>query len=101
MTFTVSGLAPTVEISGDITVTPAEVSLSLVAFAPMVTTGAIVTAITPVVTSITLTAFAPWLFLGFVPARQTFMVDLGRYEVDVSAGEYEFLDSYEDDEVMV
>lgn len=35
------------------------------------------------------------------PPRRTFMVESGRYEVDVSAGEYEFLDSYEDDEVLV
>lgn len=98
---TLTTFAPVITVGADVTVTPAPVALTLTAFAPTVTTGALVTTITPATATLTLTSYAPWLFLGLVPASRTFVVESGRYEVEVSAGEYEFLDRYEDDEVLV
>lgn len=93
--------APALAVGGDVAVTPAQLMLTLVVFAPVVSAGTVTTIITPAPVTLTLTSYAPWLFLGFVPAGRTFMVESGRYEVEVSAGDYEFLDSYEEDEVLV
>lgn len=43
------------------------------------------------------------LFVGIIsiPANRTYVVESGQYEVEVGAGDYEFLDDYEDSEVLV
>lgn len=99
-TLSLTTFIPTVTVSGNVTVTPAQAVLTLTTFAPVVTTGA-VTTITPASITLTLTSYAPWLFLGLVPANRTFMVESGTYEVEVSAGDYEFVNDYEDSEVLV
>lgn len=96
-----STFAPTVEITADITLTPLPASLILTTFAPTVTAGAEVTTVTPAPATLTLTSYAPWLFLGLVPANRTFVVESENYEVVVGAGDYEFVDEYEDDEVLI
>lgn len=99
-TLSLTTFIPTVTVSGNVTVTPAQAVLTLTMFAPVVTTGA-VTTITPASITLTLTSYAPWLFLGLVPANRTYVVESGQYEVEVSAGDYEFVDDYEDSEVLV
>lgn len=43
------------------------------------------------------------LFIGVIsiPANRTFVVESGSYEVEVGTGDYEFVDDYEDSEVLV
>jgi hypothetical protein len=97
-TLTISAHAPSLRL----TVQPATGTHTLSASAPTVTTGAVTgTIITPATATLTLSGYAPWLFLGLVPASRTFIVESGQYEIEIDAGQYEFVDDYEDSEVLV